>query len=78
LVLVEAAALEVLYLSLDLLNGHAELSRCLVYGQLALVVRKANEMLQYDRWNPSHLSPRLPEMNGPFECRLLAFAEQYA
>ena len=76
--LVEAPALEVLDLGLDLFDGHAELSGCLVYGQPALVVREADEMLQYDRWNPSHPSPRLPERSGPFECRLAAFAEQYA
>jgi hypothetical protein len=76
--MIEATALEILNLSLNLLYSHAKLSGCLVYSQLALVVRKADEMLQDDCWNPSHLSPRLPERNGPFECRLPAFAEQYA
>ena len=45
LILIESAALEALYLGLDLVYGHPQIASGLVHGELALVVGEADEML---------------------------------
>jgi len=45
LILIESAALEALYLGLDLVDGHPQIASGLVHSELTLVVGEADEML---------------------------------
>ena len=45
LILIEPAALETLYLGLNLVDGHPQIASGLVHGEIALVVGETDEML---------------------------------